>query len=323
MNILRKITVIMKVNVVDFLIDVDKHIAKSIYFISGNEPSLIQSLKEQIIKSITAEEGVEVIKIKNLISYESGDSLFFKKKLICIEEIKGLTEKVVLDIVEKEDIFIFESINSPNNKKIKSFIKNNEKCLLLECYELERANKVKIIKMFLEKKEIVLTENVFWYLVDSLDNKYGYLIRELEKISNLNNRTLNKIEVLQSIITNSYSGSEKIFFDILKTNSFLVNCYRKKINDDVDLNNFFYSFKNFSSMITDSINEKEFKKNIPTYLFKEKEIFLKIFSKINEKNRRGLIKLLYKTEKMMRINFNKNKELGLRFLLNYKKIITS
>lgn len=313
----------MKVNVVDFLIDVDKHIAKSIYFISGNEPSLIQSLKEQIIKSMAAKEGVEVVRIKNLINYKDGDSLFFKKKLICIEEIKGLTEKVVLDIVEKEDVFIFESINSPNNKKIKSFIKNNEKCLLLECYELERANKVKVIKMFLEDKEIVLTENVFWYLVDNLDNKYGYLIRELEKISNLNNKTLNKIEILQSIITNSYSGSEKIFFDLLKTNSFLVNCYRKKINDDVDLNNFFYSFKNFSSMITDSVNEKEFKKNIPAYLFKEKEVFFKIFSKINEKKRRGLIKLLYKTEKMMRVNFNKNKELGLRFLLNYKKIIIS
>ena len=274
----------MKVNVVDFLIDVDKHIAKSIYFISGNEPSLIQSLKEQIIKSMAAKEGVEVVRIKNLINYKDGDSLFFKKKLICIEEIKGLTEKVVLDIVEKEDVFIFESINSPNNKKIKSFIKNNEKCLLLECYELERANKVKVIKMFLEDKEIVLTENVFWYLVDNLDNKYGYLIRELEKISNLNNKTLNKIEILQSIITNSYSGSEKIFFDLLKTNSFLVNCYRKKINDDVDLNNFFYSFKNFSSMITDSVNEKEFKKTYPHIYSKKKRFFLKFLVKIMKKN---------------------------------------
>ena len=100
MNILRKIIVIMRVNVVDFLIDVDKHIAKSIYFISGNEPSLIQSLKEQIIKSINAKGGAEVIRIKNLMNYEDSESLFFKKKIICIEEIKGLTEKVILDIIE-------------------------------------------------------------------------------------------------------------------------------------------------------------------------------------------------------------------------------
>ena len=313
----------MKTNSVDFLLNPKKIGDQRIYFLSGNEISMIQGLKEGIVKSFVEKKNNEVLRIQNITLYKNEKSLFSNNKIVCVEEIKGLTEKIISELILKDDVFVFESMNSPSNKKIKSFLASNKNSLLIECYELDKNSKIKIIKAFLNDHNKSLDENIFWYLVDVLDNKYGYLIRELEKINNLNNDTLKKIENVKMVLSNSYTGSEKIFFDILKTNDFLVDCYRKRINDETDLNYFFYSFKNFSSMLLDNLNESEFTQNLPKYLFKEKENFLNIFKKINDNKRRGLIKLLYKTEKMMRINFNKNKELGLRFLLNYKKIIVS
>ena len=56
---------------------------------------------------------------------------------------------------------------------------------------------------------------------------------------------------------------------------------------------------------------------------KKKIFFFQLFHKIDDAKRDKLIKLLYKTESLMRTSFNKNKEIGMRFLLNFKKIIVS
>ena len=75
--------------------------------------------------------------------------------------------------------------------------------------------------------------------------------------------------------------------------------------------------------MNENLNEQDAIKNFPRYLFKEKEVFLNIYRKINSKKRLGLIKLIYKTEKLIRLNSGLYRSIGLRFLLNFKKIIIS
>ena len=76
-------------------------------------------------------------------------------------------------------------------------------------------------------------------------------------------------------------------------------------------------------MILGSDNVNDFEKSIPKYLFKEKGFLIKIYNKMTLNKKKMLLDLLFKTENIIRKNGNLSIVLGLRFILNYKKIITS
>ena len=66
---------------------------------------------------------------------------------------------------------------------------------------------------------------------------------------------------------------KKFFFNLLKKNKEIVDLYREKIITNSDVNEFYYYCKFFCQLIIDCKNEEEYKKKIPIYLFKEKNIF--------------------------------------------------
>ena len=76
-------------------------------------------------------------------------------------------------------------------------------------------------------------------------------------------------------------------------------------------------------MIIDCTSEEEYKKKIPMYLFKEKTYLIDIFRKYNLKKKKMLLKLLLSTESVLRKESGLSLVVGLRFLLNIKKITIS
>ena len=76
-------------------------------------------------------------------------------------------------------------------------------------------------------------------------------------------------------------------------------------------------------MIIDNENEIEFTKKIPAYLFREKNFLIDLFRKHNLKKKKALLNLLSKTEATLRKEGSLSLIVGLRFLLNIKKIAIS
>ena len=144
----------------------------------------------------------------------------------------------------------------------------------------------------------------------------------MKKIKELGVKIIDKSSIMSLVSNNNYL-IEKIFFKIFSSNENLVKIYNKKITNDREVDNLYYSFKQFSNLILNSDNEKDFENKIPKYLFREKSFFIKIFRKYNNAKKKLLLKLLYDTEKLLRLNGGLSIALGLRFLLRFKKITIS
>ena len=235
--------------------------------------------------------------------------------------IKGLEDSVE-NLSLKEDIFIFFQENNPKIKLIKKNFLERKDSFLIDCYELSKELKMRLINNFMQINDIKLDQEVFWKLLDKLDNKYMLLENELDKIKYFKGEKINLV-ILNKIISREDTVSEKIYFEILNGNDVIISKYNLHITNNIEVNNLYFTFKHFSHIILGSDNVNDFEKSIPKYLFKEKGFLIKIYNKMTLNKKKMLLDLLFKTENIIRKNGNLSIVLGLRFILNYKKIITS
>ena len=312
----------MKINPVDIILNKELKLDKNFYFISGNEITLMEKIKGLLIKSLTNKYSLTVENIKSISSVTSDISLFSKNKCYVVNDLRGLDEGSVENLSLKEDIFIFFQENNPKIKLIKKKFLERKDSFLIDCYELSKELKMKLINNFMSINDVKLDQEVFWKLLDKLDNKYMLLENELDKIKYFKKEKIN-LAMLNKIISREDTISEKIYFEILNENDVIINKYNLHITNNIEVNNLYFTFKYFSNMILDSNNMTDFEKNIPKYLFKEKSFLIKIYNKMNLNKKKMLLDLLFKTENIIRKNGNLSIVLGLRFILNYKKIITS
>jgi len=312
----------MKINPVDIILNREIKLDKKFYFISGNEITLMEKIKGLLIKLLTSKYSLGVENIKSISSITSDIGLFSKNKCYVVNDLKGLDKDSVENLSLKEDIFIFFQENNPKIKLIKKKFLERKDSFLIDCYELSKELKMKLINNFMSLNDIRLDQEVFWKLLDKLDNKYMLLENELDKIKYFKGEKIN-LTILNKIISKEDTVSEKIYFEILNGNDVIINKYNLHITNNIEVNNLYFTFKHFSHIILGSDNVNDFEKNIPKYLFKEKSFLIKIYNKMTLNKKKMLVDLLFKTENMIRKNGNLSIVLGLRFILNYKKIITS
>ena len=312
----------MRANSIDILINDDFNFEKNFYFISGNEITLIEKIKDTIISRIKKNNQFSVNRIKSIESHNNSVGLFEKKTLYVVGDLSGINSDKLDSVVGSGDVFVFPLQNTPKIKNYKNIFFNRKDSLVVDCYELTRENKAKIFNSYVLKNKIKIDESLFWAVVDKLDNRYGFMVNELDKISMLDDKRIDK-NVLEKIIVKEGSGVEKMFFKILNKNQDLINYYNDKIINQSDVNDFYYSFKQFCLLIINSENEHDFSKTIPRYLFKEKGYLLEVYKKYNPKKKRALLELLEETEKNLRKNSRISQIIGLRFYLGFKKITIS
>ena len=80
------------------------------------------------------------------------------------------------------------------------YFKKNKGLLSVVCYKLSGSFKKKIIDSFLNKNKFALDKNAYWYLVETSSDEYLLLEKELEKISNFNNKI--SLQEIQELLTN-------------------------------------------------------------------------------------------------------------------------
>ena len=123
----------MKADPIELVLGKNFKINKNIYFISGNEPSLIERVKEVIINFYKINENLAVSRIDTIEKYKIEFGLFEKKKLYLLKNSKGLNDKLVKDLSGGDDVFIFIQENSPKIKSLKNYLSKEENVYLIDC----------------------------------------------------------------------------------------------------------------------------------------------------------------------------------------------
>ena len=312
----------MKIDPLSIILKTDFKINKKFYFISGNETTLIQKINTKIVSAMKEEGVVALIKIDAIGDYVEGTGFFEEKKIILVKSCKDLNEKSLNRVRDTDDVFVFVQENSSKIKKIKNIFLKDKDSYLVDCYELDKNSKIKILNEFIKISKINIEKDLFWVLVDELSNKYGFFENSLSNILELEQEEIT-FENIKKLLTINDPGKDKVFFSLFKKNKDIIQLYRERVINTADVNEFYYYCRFFCQLIIDSKNEDDYNKNIPIYLFKERSFLLDLYRKYNLKKKVSLLKLLSTTEKVLRKDTNLSLIFGLRFILNIKKITVS
>ena len=312
----------MKNDPINFILNKDFKLNKKIYFISGNEITLMEKIREKIITNYQKNENVLLENIDLVDDFNDTDGLFGEKKIYLVKNCKGLDELTLNKIKSSNNVFIFVQENSQKLKKLKTMLIKDSEVSLVDCYQLDKSAKSRVLNEFFKLPKITIGKDLYWFLVEKLDDRYGFLEDSLNKILELNQEDIT-LKNITKILSISDTGKEKIFFSLLNKNKDIVKLFREKIVNSTDVNDLYYYCKFFCQLIIDSKNEDEYNKKIPAYLFKEKSFLIDLYRRYNSKKRKLLLNLLSSTEKTLRRESGLSLISGLRFFLNIKKITVS
>ena len=311
----------MKLDPLELLLNENFEFNKKFLLISGNETTLIEKIQSEITRKFKRSGGT-IENIESIDGFIGELGLFENKKLFLGRNCKGLEKENLERIRGFEGSFIFIQENSKKIKSVKKFFLEDRESYSVDCYELDRGSKIKILNTFLNRNKIKMDEELYWIVLERLDSKYIFLESSLNKILELGSKSVNA-ENIKKILTIDNSGKEKVFFQLLKKNKDIVEFYREKIITTSDVNEFYYYCKFFCQLIIESKNRDDYGKKIPAYLFREKNYLFDIYKRYNLKKKKMLLRLLSSTEKALRNHSGLSLVYGLRFLLNIKKITIS
>ena len=82
----------MKTDPIDIILNKDNAFEKNIYFISGNEETLMLKIKDLIINKFKDSNHTKLEKIKDITYYNNDYSLFDVNKIILINDTNKLSE---------------------------------------------------------------------------------------------------------------------------------------------------------------------------------------------------------------------------------------
>jgi len=308
----------MKTSPESFVVDERLCLNYKSIFISGNDEGYISSFLDLVVSCFIKNGYLR----KNLNeNKDSSHDLFGANSRHVFICNKYVSDKLVEEVENNGDVFIFHEKTTSKNKKIKQFFSSSKERALVECYELDQSKKKIILNSFIKEHSLVFEKSAYWLLLDLLDNRFSILNKELDKILLLND--MNNISDLIGALSSEQSESaNKLFFKIGLSGANIVPFLNSSINSLSDFYSHFSSFKTYSLLMLTSKSALELDNNIPKYLFREKAQLLRLFGSLNENKKKLLSSLIFKTEYLVRKNPSLCKSLFFRFVLNYKKIIS-
>ena len=313
----------MKINPEEILLNPSYKVDNFPYFISGNEETLIKQIEEILINKFKKNGFVEKERIEKIENYNNSGNLFHNSKLIILTNIADMNKLKIENIINNGDMLIISSANTTKDKSIKKIFSTEKNYKLILCYKLDQELKIKILNYHLAQNNIVISKDIFWYLLESLDDRSIFFHNELNKICLKKNISYSFRDIKKIINKKTDPENEKLFFNILSKNSEILDLYKSSINTISDFYLFFHNFKFYFNLIINNQTERGVVENFPKYLFKHKKAFIIIYKKINSEKKNKLSNLFFKTESLVRKNNNQFESIGLRFLLNFKKIVTA
>ena len=162
----------MKINSLNLLLNQKHILSKKFYFISGNEKTLMEKIKTIIVESFKEKENVQIKNIDKINDFVDEIGLFGDKSIYIVNGNKGIDKETLDNLRSSENHFIFFHENSQKIKKIKNLFSIDKDSYLIDCYELDKDSKIKILNEFLRVNKLEISQDVYWFLIDKLDSKY-------------------------------------------------------------------------------------------------------------------------------------------------------
>jgi hypothetical protein len=304
----------------EVLLSSNKNIIFNRILVTGSDESFISYIKNFIVEEFKKRDYF--IDVSNNYNSGSMGNLFSENKTLFVLSDFPVNKEINPKELGDKSILIA----SPNGKKtnlIKTKLSKDRESLVVECYSLNRSSKENTLKNYIEKNNLTLSSDVFWYVVDNLDNNYVIFIKQLQMLS-LFNKEISLISDVEKItFIDNKIEINKIFFNIFKENKILTKTFNKSINSLSDFYIFLNSTKTYLEIIKNSNDRDAVLYSFPKYLFAEKDVFLTIYKKTNKYKLIKIYKNLAKIELLIRQSPELYLIVGLRFFLNLKKIITS
>ncbi len=308
-----------------------------VFFLFGNDSGTIFKLSELIasyFKKNLSLEGVVIFDLKkqpvsNIPNAINSKSLFSESKII---EIINISEKSLEELEKinfEKNIVIISGEGIRSNSKLKNFFDNHKKYLSIPCYPLNRVDKIKIIDEFLKNEGVILTKELYWYVVDNIADDFSLLFNELEKISLFKNEDLSINLLKELIVKNESFKTDNIFFICAEKNTKnLLNQTFFLISSQKESYEILQNIKRFVQILSTAVQKKGLEDYesisnscLPKYLFMKKNLFINIIKKNDNKNIIKILNLIHKTEILLRTNSAQYFEITQRFLLNLSKTL--
>jgi len=299
---------------------------KNIYLITGNEETYIKKIQtyvEKFLKNHNYNDKQNFEKSKIRLENENIENInfFSNKKIIIYTNPTDIDIDYLPKINLSEFSIIIVDHNLNSSSKIKKYFDAHDSFCSISCYSLTRNIKKLFFDYFLKKNNIFLDEQAYWFFLDCSDNRYLIFEQELNKLVNLNSKKINLKEIKLLINLNENKNLDKVFFSIhLSANNIIKNS-NINLNSSSDGYLLLQRAKFYFNLSLSFSNNSEARDNFPKYLFAEKDNFMNLFYKLNPKKIIKFIKLINKTEILLRKNNGMFLIISQRFLLNLKKNI--
>jgi len=317
----------MKISPEKIILKFDVNIIKKrVFLICGNEETLINKVKDELITKYK-DIGFDYIKNdpnKNLTEVGNDrfeQQLFTQLQIIVFENPSKVEVSYFnkIDLVNNVIIILHNKLT--NISKIKKTFEAHKDFVAINCYKLTRDIKKVYFDSFLSLNKITLSADVYWHIIDNTSDYYQLFENEIKKLIHYNKNKITIKEVKFLLSTFVQNDMDKIFFLILGGFSNIITQTEKNILSSSDSYFLLQRIKFFINLLSTSKNIEEAEKKFPKYLFKEKSNYLKIFKKSNKNKFLLAISLISKAELMLR-RYQKNHLLIMqRFLINLKKTL--
>ena len=289
--------------------------------VTGSDESFINYMREHIIKFFK-NKNYFIDLSENYNRNLAGDLFSNKKVLFVLKEYSSKKEGSENTSLDNQSILIA----SPNGKKIntvKNNFSNSKNSLVIDCYPLNRKGKELTLRQYIDKNNIDLSNDIFWYIIENFDNQYVLFIQQLKTLNLLGGR-IDSVDIIEkAVFIDNKIDLSKIFFNVLRSNKYLINIFNKNIYSQADFYIFLNSLKSYLEIISSSNSKEGVLLKFPRYLFAERDVFVQIYTQLNKKKIFEIYKNISRVESLVRKNSSLYNVIGLRFLLNTKKIITS
>nr|MBT6353942.1 hypothetical protein [Pelagibacteraceae bacterium] len=289
--------------------------------VTGSDESFINYMREHIIKFFK-NKNYFIDLSENYNRNLAGDLFSNKKVLFVLKEYSSKKEGSENTSLDNQSVLIA----SPNGKKIntvKNNFSNSKNSLVIDCYPLNRKGKELTLRQYIDKNNIDLSNDIFWYIIENFDNQYVLFIQQLKTLNLLGGR-IDSVDIIEkAVFIDNKIDLSKIFFNVLRSNKYLINIFNKNIYSQADFYIFLNSLKSYLEIISSSNSKEGVLLKFPRYLFAERDVFVQIYTQLNKKKIFEIYKNISRVESLVRKNSSLYNVIGLRFLLNTKKIITS
>ena len=306
------------------ILEKDKNIFKKRFFvISGNEETLMKKIEYKLILKLKEEgfKSIEKNESKNIdsnVNLSNSENLFGESKTLIFYSPKNIDfEYIKSSELLNTAIIVFQSGLKKNSKTIQEAEKN--KFVVVNCYKLDRGTKKIYLDNFINSKQLTIRQDCYWYFLENTSDLYQLFENEMLKLYSIYDEKIS-LDTIRLMLSNYNNFEiEKLFFlstrgskeIILKTSQLI-----QSVSDGVLM---LQKIKFFLNLLSTSNNIVEAEKSFPKYLFKERDVYLTIFKKLNDERLFKIFELIKKAELALRKNSGLYLPISQRFLINLAK----